>query len=114
MVVRNKRVIKLVHRLLPPPKTRLALLPSGMFCNAELGKAERGQRVELHTAWRRDSVRLVRKTMLRTDSAAFSFLARHLCGKSARALVNQWRDEQILEGVRIDELESYLIEYEVD
>lgn len=104
--------IKICHTPSSPPVTRLALLPTGMYTNTELRTAANGAEIIFYEGWREDAVRLVRKSMIKTNSGAFALLSRQLYNLSPQSLLELWKAERLLQGERIDLTECLLIEYE--
>lgn len=99
-----KRPINILHPYPKPVEIRRCLLPIGLYCNAELQKAEIGATVEFWQEWRHEKAVLAYKRVVRVNSAEFTDWLRLLYGEnmSVSRMFERWEAECVREGIGKD------------
>lgn len=102
-----------IHLLHKQPKTlsnHYALVPVGIYANKRLRRAKEGAVIVFHDGWREDRAILVRRGVIKTDTSAFSFLARSIYDKDVGELLDEWKRLYIIQGEPIDTSECLILE----
>lgn len=98
------KAINILHPYPKPVEIRRCLLPIGLYCNAELQRAEIGATVEFWQDWRHEKAVLVYRRVVRVNSAEFTDWLRLLYGEnmSVSRLFERWKTECVRESVGKD------------
>ena len=81
--------------------SRYTMLPTGLYCNEGLRKAERGDRVRLHDGWKTDEYVLGGVLKLDSDTPEFDFFFRSIFrgwNITRRELWQKWEAQMLMEG----------------
>lgn len=106
--------IHLLHKILPPLRNGLMLVPFGFYANKHLLEAKRGDVIVFHEGWREDKVTLRRMCKIKYNSSAYNFLAQSVHKMNPTEMFKLWKSQYLLQGEVIDNKECLLIEYEIN
>ncbi len=93
--------INIQHPAPKPTNTGMAIVPCGMYCNAQLQKARPGDIATFYSEWRHDKRRIVQLCRFRINSPEFTFMLRSIYGErmTIAKLMERWEAWAVVEGI---------------